>query len=993
MLLESIFIPSGYHTFSVVEPTTIGFFVPNTTPHPPNRLPPNLISIYYQNVRGLRSKTSSVFLNSHKLPFDIFALTETNLSADINDNELFPSHFNIFRVDGSSDDAESCGRGVLLAIHNSYDSTLYKTSLSTSFEFVCVKSIISKYSLFIICCYLRPSQPTQCYQLAIDAFDSIFDAADSSDVVIIFGDFNLPNLQWVLSEEESYYIALNPTSEKEVLFTDCLSDLDLYQLSGVKNNLGRQLDLIFSSDVDNCVVSASDHLLSKLDYYHPPLCLTFSYDFSHKANFSENPLTFNFRKANFPKLNSLLRSVDFNSITHTTDIDIALSNFYSNVFNCLTQSVPVVKQKSTSSSPPWYNSDLRSLRNKRNKLWRIYLTSRSDFDLLNYQNTNSLFSELCDALYQDYLNRMQSCIITDPKRFFHFINAKRKSDSYPSTLNYLNSSSDDPQIVANFFAQFFRQSFSDTDLQPDLEYFAYLKSCTQTSLNSIRISTGIVEDKINNLKDDYSAGPDGVPAIILKKCCLHLAKPLTALFQLSLSLGVFPSVWKNSFIIPIHKKGPKKEISNYRPIAKLSCIPKLFESIVYDTMLFHCKQIVSPNQHGFVKGRSTTTNLIEFVSRTLCSLENGNEVDVIATDLSKAFDKISHSLILFKLNALGFQPIFISWIESYLKDRQYRVIFRSSESDPILATSGVPQGSHLGPLIFILTINDVDCIIKDSFISVYADDKKIFRHISSPADSLLLQNDLNKFSTWCLKNFLELNVNKCQAITYSRKRFQLPPRTYLIDNVPVPSVDSLCDLGIICDRELNFRSHIDTSIKRANSALGFVKRWSKEFSDPYVTKSLYTTFVRPLLEYASQVWSPSYLSHSQRIEAVQRRFLRFALRGLPWSDPHILPPYEHRLKLINMESLEYRRRVADVVFTHQLLAGNIDCPSLLQKISLQTNFNNLRSIPLFQIKFHRTNYGCNEPMTRMLRTSNSVANLFDFHLSKDSLKTSLYRTS
>lgn len=333
------------------------------------------------------------------------------------------------------------------------------------------------------------------------------------------------------------------------------------------------------------------------------------------------------------------------------------------------------------------------------------------------------------------------------------------------------------------------------------------------------------------------------------------------LFQLSIKQGIFPMVWKNSYIIPLHKKGRKNDISNYRPIAKLSCIPKLFESIIYDTMFFHCKPVFSSNQHGFLKGRSTTTNLTEFVSGTLCALEDGKDVDVIATDFSKAFDKISHRIILFKLKALGFQTGFISWIKSYLEGRQYKVVFRSCVSDPINASSGVPQGSHLGPLLFILAINDVDCIIKDSKLSIYADDMKIFRHISTSSDSLPLQMDLNNFSTWCHKNFLELNVLKCQAITFSRKRFPSPSRTYFINDKPVPCVNFLRDLGLICDRELNFRTHIDSIISRANSSLGFVKRWSKEFSNPYVTRSLYFTFVRPILEYASQVWSPHHSTY------------------------------------------------------------------------------------------------------------------------------------
>lgn len=172
--------------------------------------------------------------------------------------------------------------------------------------------------------------------------------------------------------------------------------------------------------------------------------------------------------------------------------------------------------------------------------------------------------------------------------------------------------------------------------------------------------------------------------------------------------------------------------------------------------------------------------------------------------------------------------------------------------------------------------------------------------------------------------------------------------------------------------------------------LGFVKRWSKEFSNPYVTKALYVTFVRPILEYASQVWSPYHKVHSKRIEAVQGRFILFALRGLGWADAHNLPHYRDRLKLIDLQPLDKRRDVADILFIHQLLVGNIDCPSLLDMISINVNHRNLRSIPFFRIDRHRTDYGLNEPVSRMLRMANNFPDIVDFNRTKDSLKKLLY---
>ena len=266
----------------------------------------------------------------------------------------------------------------------------------------------------------------------------------------------------------------------------------------------------------------------------------------------------------------------------------------------------------------------------------------------------------------------------------------------------------------------------------------------------------------------------------------------------------------------------------------------------------------------------------------------------------------------------------------------------------------------------------------------------IFRQISFPSGSIPLQEDLNRFALWCQKNFLVLNVAKCRTITHSRRRQPLIPRDCFMSGMTVNRFSQIPDLGILCDKELNFRSHIDSILCKTNSALWFVKRWSKEFSNRYVTKSLYITFVRPLLEYASQVWSPYHAVHILRIEAIQRRFIRFALRGLGWADIYNLPPYKDRLKLINLQPLYERRVVADILFVHQLLAGKIDCPSLLGLISFNINHRRLRSVSTFRLDYHRTDYGQNKPLTRMLRNANDNCTSFDYNKTKDTLKHSVY---
>lgn len=233
-----------------------------------------------------------------------------------------------------------------------------------------------------------------------------------------------------------------------------------------------------------------------------------------------------------------------------------------------------------------------------------------------------------------------------------------------------------------------------------------------------------------------------------------------------------------------------------------------------------------------------------------------------------------------------------------------------------------------------------------------------------------------------------LNVSKCNF----SKKTSILEYSYKIHDTPLFRQDSVVDLGLIIDAKFNFGRHIDNIINRANSTLGFIKRWSRDFADPYVLKILFCAFVRPILEYASVVWMPHYGVHIKRIEAVQKRFLRFALRHLPWSDPYRLPPYEDRLKLLGLSSLSKRREVAGVIFVHDIIAGEVDSPNLLSLININSRPRATRGQNFIYLDHHRTNYGSFEPVSAMSKNYNAFSSLLDFHCDRFTLKSRLYDT-
>lgn len=247
---------------------------------------------------------------------------------------------------------------------------------------------------------------------------------------------------------------------------------------------------------------------------------------------------------------------------------------------------------------------------------------------------------------------------------------------------------------------------------------------------------------------------------------------------------------------------------------------------------------------------------------------------------------------------------------------------------------------------------------------------------------MFLQQQLQVFANWCRRNRMLLNVSKCSVISFGRKH-SLLVEDYYLNNTKLQRETTVKDLGILLDTKLTFKNHVSYIVCKASSQLGFVLRFAKQFKDIYCLKALYCSLVRPILEYSAIVWSPYYQNEVQRIEKIQRKFVRFALRNLYWRNPSNLPSYESRCMLINLELLHARRDVSKACFISDLLQNQIDCPALLARLDINIRSRNLRSHSFLHLNAARTNYGLNEPLRNMCRTFNKCFEGFDFHVSRN----------
>lgn len=461
-------------------------------------------------------------------------------------------------------------------------------------------------------------------------------------------------------------------------------------------------------------------------------------------------------------------------------------------------------------------------------------------------------------------------------------------------------------------------------------------------------------------------------------------------FNKSLLLGTFPVRWKTSHITPIFKTGNRQKVENYRGIAILPTLGKLFESLVCKAINLTINRVIAPNQHGFMKGRSSATNLLQFTSNAIAVMESGSQLDVIYTDFSKAFDKVRLRFLIAKLSELGFHSSLLCWLRSYLLDRCQYVNIKGWKSFTFPVLSGVPQGSHLGPILFNLFVNDVVNVFNYVDCLLYADDLKLFGQVSSLRDVDLVQADVNRLSAWCVENSLTLNISKCVCVTFYRIKKPINS-SYSINGLHLIKVKGIKDLGVFFDHELNFVKHIEIITSKAYSMLGFVMRICNEFSCHRVYRSLYFAFVRSHLEYCSSVWAPYYVNHSERIESIQKKFLRFLFLRLGYLHYIELAPYNFKRSLVGLHSLADRRRYALAVFVFDLLSGRIDSAALPARIKLNVPSRSLRHSDIVHIDFHRTNYGKFEPINYMCRTFNEFSVLFDFHMSRDCFRASLAR--
>lgn len=426
---------------------------------------------------------------------------------------------------------------------------------------------------------------------------------------------------------------------------------------------------------------------------------------------------------------------------------------------------------------------------------------------------------------------------------------------------------------------------------------------------------------MRDLDASKAIGADGIPTKILKDFANELANPITAMFNCSIKTGKVPLDWKKANIIPIFKKGDKKAPNNYRPISLLPIISKVLERCIYNSIIPHIRPLITPDQYGFLENKSIDSQLLTLISELSPKFDRRIQTDMVYFDLAKAFDSVPHSLLIHKLRKFGLNGTLLDWFIDYLNNRYQRVLLEGEFSDWLPVKSGVPQGSILGPLEFIVFNNDLPEVVSTGTkLKIFADDTKVYRSIETIRDCLMLQHDINKIYAWGERNGLNFNINKCAIMTLDpiKPKFMFE---YKLGNTVLKRVQEFVDLGILFSHNLNWKPHIKKTVDKAFRTLWLIIRTVGFDSAIKIKRTLYLTLVRSVIEFGSAIWNPIDTASIRLLESLQRKATNLITNNSPLLHRNY-KNYKERLLECNLLPTTFRREIIDIMHFLRIQRGN-----------------------------------------------------------------------
>ena len=884
------------------------------------------------NARSVRGKVDQLHCEIELTDPDIVAITETWLDPTVLSSELFPPNFTVYRRDRPS---TTMGGGVLLAVNNRLLSSRAE-ELETSCEILWIKIEMVKVKSLYVGVFYRPptSSALEANKTLEELETSILRIQNSNANIWLCGDFNMPDIDWETGSARKG--AGRPEFCRKLIGITQDASLEQQNLQPTRGQ--NILDLFLTNNPTltqqvKVIPGLSDHDSVLVDSLLCPLS-------PRKASRK----VYLHKKADFQSFISDLEDfkVKFLENTEPRSVNSMWSEYLETMLSLRDKYVPS-KVFSGKQKHPWVTNQIRRLLRRKERAYHQARKTHKDADWHKFRQLKKTAQKLFRQAYWTYVNNIVDPPEKQPnnKGFWSYLK-KFKSDNVGiSVLKKNGQTAISPEDKARMLNEQFCSVFTDEDISniptpPDV---------ANSTVGPLNIDAAGIAKILKNLNPNKAAGPDGLTTRLLKETYSQSAEILQKIFQKSILEGTLPDDWKRASISPVYKKESRCLPSNYRPVSLTSVACKVLEHIVSHHLMgyFDENNILVDHQHGFRSRRSCETQLILTYQDLAQTTDKRGQVDMLVLDFAKAFDTVPHQRLLKKLAAYGVTGNLHKWIASFLIGRTQCVNVDGTTSETAPVRSGVPQGTVLGPLLFLVYINDLAGEVSSS-VRLFADDCVMYRPVVSEADCEMLQADLHALHRWENKWLMSFNTKKCHVVRVTHARSHKVTFDYKLGNNTLTALPSHGYLGVEISEDLKWNTHINHTVSKANRTLGVVRRNLKQCPRDIKAKA-YSSIVRPKLEYAASVWDPFTDTNVNALEAVQRRAARFVCNTYS-RDASVTS----LLTQLQWPSLAQRRAQSRLAMLHRILNGTVDiaCDSLVARPAKPSRFGHSKQLERIQ---------------------------------------------
>lgn len=785
--------------------------------------------------------------------------------------------------------------------------------------------------------YRPPHTKSEDFYPILDKIEEIFKGMrNPNPTILMTGDFNFPFVKWKCNSLDSfngcmseYDVNINATVDEKMQFERLTKLADQYNLiqtierpTREENGKKSTLDLIYTNDIGNfkeigiyksCM---SDHHTVEITTGYTPKIKSSKDNANGSTSILRN-LNFYGDQIKWKYIIKRIKETIWPKMLENKTMLELFEIFMNLLIIICEESIPnknAIKKNA-------YNKIPKVRKKLLGRMKKIKKDHRKAVSEEKREELSKKIKEVEEQLIKErkkerieYEKKIVNKIKSNPKVLYSYVRRENcKKDEIGPFREGDNYIYDNKELGRKLINQYKNQFSKSRTVITNENWEEIFNDTDQEDLTDINVTEIEILNAIGELDENSSAGPDDIPAIFLIKTKEALAYPLKILLRKSLDEGIIPDVHKLANITPIHKGGAKTKPEQYRPVSLTSHVIKIFERVLKKHIMEHLikNSLINEAQHGFVPGRSTQTQLLVHFRDIFEAMEEGTRMDTVFLDFSKAFDKVDHNTLLKKIAKHKIKGKVGRWIREFLKNRKFTVIVNGTISEQEEVLSGVPQGTVLAAILFIIMIADIDDKIKECTVRCFADDTRVSKKITEDADKMKLQEALNIIYKWAEENLMMFNVDKFEQLNYGETDNVTVTAYKDPSNINIRSGESVKDLGVITNKYISFKEHIQSIVLASKRMCGIICR-TFATRDPEIMLKLFNTYIRSKLEYCCSIWSPTLQSEINELERMQKTFTS-KIYGMEEKD------YHERLKILNLYSLERRRERYFIIYAWQMI--------------------------------------------------------------------------